>query len=490
MQNTTSRSRTVKVAIYDEGRRQFRCPMIGGQRPWVGTDQEAADLAVLRIQQLYERQGKEWTEDGLRDLEVIVAAFRSGSTQVGPGTTGPTSPVVPPPTSKVLPQQIVPKPVSSLTLHDAIKIYSKQVQAGGALSESGRIRRQVTVSGLVARLESLRQYAPQLDLGTATYDSLELVVGKLAARPLSARTGKPISAVFASSMISALRQLLDWLEASERWDGPRRWLRLFRGKTVRALTTKVEVQEQHERRAHFTVEELRTIYHCGSLMHRLLILTALNCGATQMELATLRWSEIKDGKIRRLREKTSVLGQWELWPETARLLQLWRRAVASMEVFTLAGLGSTIDPDEIVFINRCGNPLVYFSKKGLRHDTVICKWAELLRKIRIAHPQFQGLSFKALRKTGSQWVRDCAQSQELTQAYLSHAEQSISGRHYNHRTNATWAALDVVMRRVYQEKITHIIDGAPAAGWFYTAMERARQSKRRAGINTRANKRA
>lgn len=488
MNKTTSRTRTVKVAVFDEVRQLFRCPMIGGQRPWVGADQETADLAVLRIQQLFERSGKVWTPESLVEMETIVAPLRSGAAQVTPGATTSSAPLVPPPTPKVPPQQIVPKPVASLTLHDAIDVYTKQVCAGGALSESGRMRRQATISGLVERLKSLKRYAPNLDLGTATYDELELVVAKLAARPLSVTTEKPISAVFASSMISALRGILDWLEATARWEnGPRRWMRLFRGKTVRALTTRQEMSEQQQKRAHFSVQDLRPIYHAASDTHRLLILCALNIGATQMDLATLRWSEIKDGTIRRMREKTGIFGKWKTWPETARLLLLWQHAIASGEVLTLAGSAASIDPKELVFINRCGNPLVHFNQKGMRNDTITCKWRALMRRLETHFPGFEGLPFKALRKTGSQWVRDIGQSEELTQAYLSHAEQSVSGRHYNRRSDATWAKLDEVMDRVYQEKIKPIIEGAPAAGgWFYTALERARQSKRRAGINTRA----
>ena len=112
--------------------------MIGGQRPWVGPDQEAADLAVLRIQQVYERNGKGWTAEALVEMEAIVAPFRSGAAQVSPGATTSSAPLVHPPIPKTPPQQIVAKPVASLTLHDAIDVYAKQVKAGGALSESGQ----------------------------------------------------------------------------------------------------------------------------------------------------------------------------------------------------------------------------------------------------------------------------------------------------------------------------------------------------------------
>lgn len=476
------------MAVYDEGRGLFRCPMIGGQRPWLGTGQEAADLAVMRIQQVHERNGKVWTPDALLELNSIVAPFRSGAAQVSPGTASPATPLVHPPSVKEPPQQIVAKPAVSFTLYEAIDVYAKQVKAGGALSESGQIRRTITISGLMGRLKALKRYAKNVDLSNASYDELELVVAKLAARPLSKTTKKPISAVFASSLVSAMRQILDWLEASDRWDGPRRWMRLFRGKTFRALTTSREMSEQQQRRAHFSVEDLRTIYHAGSDTHRLLILTALNIGATQMELATLRWSELQSGTIIRFREKTGVEGRWKMWQETSRLLYLWKHAVASMEVMTIAAMASKVDTDDIVFINRCGNPLVHFGEQGTRIDTITCKWRNLMATLRKVNPDFQGLTFKALRKTGSQWVRDIGQSSELTQAYLSHAEMSVSGRHYNRRSDATWGALDAVMQKVYDEKLKPIIEDAPPAGWFYTAIERQRQSARRKGTNTRAMK--
>jgi len=485
--NKPQRTRIIKIAVFDEGRRLFRCPMIGGQRPWVGTEQEAADLAVLRIQQLYERNRKVWTPDAIIELDSIVAPFRSVATKVCPGATTSAAAPVPSPSHKVPPQQVVAKPVASLTLHDVIEVYAKQVKAGGALSESGQMRRQITITGLMARLKALKRFAPNVDLRTATYDELELVVAKLAARPPSKTTGKPISAVFASSLVSAMRQILDWLEASDRWDGPRRWMRLFRGKTFRALTTRREMSEQQQRRSHFSVEDLRTIYQAASDTHRLLILTALNIGATQMELATLRWSELHNGTIIRFREKTGVEGRWQMWPETSRLLYLWKHAVASGEVLTVAAARKPkIDSDESVFVSRCGNPLVHFGEQGTRIDTITCKWRKLMSTLETLKPHFKGLTFKALRKTGSQMVRDLGQSSELTQAYLSHAEMSVSGRHYNRRSDATWAALDAVMQRVYDEKIKPIIDGAPPAGWFYTALERTRQSTRRKGINTRA----
>jgi integrase len=155
------------------------------------------------------------------------------------------------------------------------------------------------------------------------------------------------------------------------------------------------------------------------------MLLGLNTGMTQHEIAQLRKVEVDLGRgyVERRRYKTGVYGRWKLWPETADLL------------------GAEMDGDArqpLALLNDEGLPLVKYHDDH-RNDSVGLSWRRMVERVEGVRP----LSFKFLRKTGSDLVRKVG-GKEMAEAFLAHAERSLS-RVYNNRD---FERLDAVLTQV------------------------------------------
>ena len=75
-----------------------------------------------------------------------------------------------------------------------------------------------------------------------------------------------------------------------------------------------------------------------------------------------------------------------------------------------------------------GKPLVYFNKSKNKIDLVYAAWENLLNNKDVKN-KVQPLSFKYLRKTGADLIKEIAGS-EIAQLYLSHSKTTIADKHY------------------------------------------------------------
>ena len=78
---------------------------------------------------------------------------------------------------------------------------------------------------------------------------------------------------------------------------------------------------EHEAKARRTgptlqAEQLQTLWQYARPLERVYMLLALNCGFGQREIITLRQRDVVGDKIKRVRHKSGVYGEWTLWPET------------------------------------------------------------------------------------------------------------------------------------------------------------------------------
>jgi hypothetical protein len=269
-------------------------------------------------------------------------------------------------------------------------------------------------------LEWSKRFVKNRAVRTVGYDDLSEIVSSFVARPNSKKTGKPISPYTALHVIQAYRLLFTYLEDSGRWLSPRNWTKAFRVKRTAMFSR----QEKHRLVGginNFTVEELTALYRASadSDLQRLYLLLGLNTGGTQQEISTYLKSEFHLDRdtpyLEHPRNKTGVLGRWLLWPETADAVS--RRLTSTPE--NVAGLA---------FLSEDGKPLVWYNEKN-KMDSVKLVWARLLKKC----PTVRPLSFKFLRKTASQIIRDLSDL-ETSQAFLAHTGQSVAERHYNNRS--------------------------------------------------------
>ncbi len=219
-------------------------------------------------------------------------------------------------------------------------------------------------------------------------------------RPASQRKGTPLAVESVRGVIKRIRQFLPWLHRSSfNWRLPPDYVQ----KRMRLHLTPAELaaKVQPQGRKTFTRHELCTLWEYGSPWERFLMILGLNGGFGGAEIATLQVDEIRSGKhgyypisgdwVKRIRFKTGVYGEWQLWPETVNAIE-WMK-----------GRRGTTSETALV-LSKDGKPLEQ-TKGGSRNMLVSNAWHRLLARVRKDFPQFRKLSFGKLRKTASSFVR-------------------------------------------------------------------------------------
>jgi len=109
-----------------------------------------------------------------------------------------------------------------------------------------------------------------------------------------------------------------------------------------------------------------------------LLMLGLNCGFGNMDIGTLRLSDIdlKDSTISHPRPKMSVERNFKLWPETVDILKEY--------IAEYRGKPVNDDVAELVFVGRRGNPLCWerVDEEGKlkRSDAVMSRFKRLFEK--------------------------------------------------------------------------------------------------------------
>lgn len=212
----------------------------------------------------------------------------------------------------------------------------------------------------------------------------------------------------AENQIKALRQFTTWADEADEieYEAPKRYERIFRKaitrQDVRTLKRKKEAPKT------FSKAELQKLWKAtDDDSERLYFLLALNCGFTQIDLSELKAEHVnwKAKKIEYRRSKTGVYAEFLLWDETLELLKPYK------------------GQEGVLFRTRRGKTLVSFSDKGNAVDSVRQLWDKLRKRAGVKG------SFKLLRKTASQAIRDIKGS-DYAEAFLAHTEKGV-GASYN-----------------------------------------------------------
>ena len=418
--------------------------MIGGQLFWLGHDEALAREYALMLmgQWAYKkRRGEKWTPE---EVEAFYE-LKAGRLDPGPdmvarlgynpyGARHPGGHTVFHAVQKVVvgkkPQQDAPAARGGLTVGQALKLFAEHVRTDPQKS-AGHI------STMESKLRTLRESLPlKTPLADIGHDELTAVVRHWLARPRSQATGRKISAVTAKAMVATARMLFYWLADTGKWQAPGRLTNIF-AVDVRKIMSPSERKKAAGGVDVFSVDDLAKLWANANEQGRLYIALGLNCGFAQAEIATLTDWEVKlaetPPRIERHRRKTEVFGSWPLWDETADLLA--RR------------MAMTPDNEEhLALLTRNGQPLVHFTAKKGRSDSIAMAWAKLLKKT----PEAAQLPFKYLRKTGADMVRRIA-GKEISEVHLAHSDGSVY-------TNADFEKLaDAVMKA--REQLAPIFEG-------------------------------
>lgn len=310
---------------------------------------------------------------------------------------------------KVFLGELPPKPeqpTNDITLFQVMDQYQDHVKTL-AVSETWR-------HTVCHRVKTLKRYLKDIPLASIDYDRLTQMANAILARPTTTR-GTAMSSETAVNLVKSLRGLMNWLDASGRWPGFRRW--------ENCLTVRGKLKsDQYGKIAMLSLDEYVKAYEAASERMRCYMLVSLNTGMTQTELATLTpiMIDLEKGRIERHRHKTNVWAGWSLWPTTIEALRAQMNTSGPLALTTADG-----------------QPLVHY--KGSKTDSIRQAWTRLVVKSGI-----RKCGFKTIRKLGTQLIRELA-GLEAAQMYLAHKGSSVAERHYS---NPLYKKLDEALSLV------------------------------------------
>lgn len=386
---------------------------------YLGRDRAEAELTAAKLTVAYrqlQRSGYTgWTPESIKAV--------LGGPSLVPlySTNGVFTAPMP---NRVVPQVVLAHP--GLRLHAAFDHYLEYEQA----RTPGQISWQM-LYGVRCRVKFIKGHIKDRPLAEIGYDELARYVAHIAARPKSKYWGRKVGVVTAHDTIKSLRTIFDWLDLSGRWDGPKRFDRIFKVRR-RNLMTRDERDIERRGVETFTVEELQKIMAAArSRWHRVVIGTALNFAMTQIELATLRRRHVlglatDSPAVEKCRDKTDVFCRWGfVFPEVVEGL----RWVLSAHRY------------ELVFVGRGGEPLVTIDECN-RRDTIQHWWYKL---VHAAGSRY--LPFRFLRKTAADLLRK-ETDRDTSEAFLAHVNDGVSKFYTNHDWDKLAAGLRLLHARL------------------------------------------
>ena len=339
-------------------------------RFWLGMDEHSALVKVKSIEAIWHRlNAATWTAETLAEAEAVRRNPILTNAAEAHQTASQPAPKV----------QLIPS--SAMTLGDAIVRYCDDLDSRDVSPSHKQSTRQ--------RLKMVQQSQGSILLCRLDASTLAAIVAHW--------SSAKVSKTYAANVIRTLKTMLSWLDSIDLWEAPRKFDRLF--SVGRQLATAPKVKT-------FPLEHLIKMYAAADERIRLWILLGLNCGFANMEVATLRRSEIdiQNGIIERKRTKTDVSGRWQLWPETIKALKPYCKGSA----------------DGILLTTAEGKPMVWYSSANKRVDALAQCWTRFIKRSKVAH-----LSFRYLRKTGATMIR-AIDGIEVSEQYLAHSEKGIA----------------------------------------------------------------
>jgi hypothetical protein len=284
-------------------------------------------------------------------------------------------------------------------------------------------------SNLVKSVGRLKEKHDDVPLAAISFDTIQALIDVWRKRPLVKRGKKPISAKTATEHIKLLKYFFKWLNRSDKfnWRKPPEFDELVTKVSLNQQEIAARMTPFRRQVATFDPNDLALLHKYATPFERLLFLLGMNCGFGAAEIASLLRNQVQlftmhpfsrdlgfdssdqDSFISRMRTKTSVYGEWILWPETVAALQ-WadRRRLRQTKITKgpLKGRDITAKPDSVLVLSEDGTPLVKQTETGNRSSRIANLWENgLCQRLRADHKSFRKLSFGKLRKTATNLVR-------------------------------------------------------------------------------------
>lgn len=320
--------------------------------------------------------------------------------------------------------------VAGPSLHEALRSYIVWLE-----SEYADPDREVTAWGRtqIRQVGTLLDHHRDCPLAQLDYSAVEEMIRYWRKRPLSRvkGSGKPVAKKSAQNYIKTLKGFLKWLHRAEKYE----WRRPADLEDIRTRVELVEGDRAPQLVADdlFTLDELAILYKYATPLERMFLLLSLNCHFGQAEISTLRMDEIflesphskkqqevlgyvggpQDSFIRRSRRKTSVYGEWLLFPHTVQALE-WALARRKRH--------ARVSDEGRLILNDKGRPYDEPTASGNANQQIANRFADLIRRVQQdGRPEFAKRPFKMIRKTAATMIRELADG-EIQGLFTSHGQ--------------------------------------------------------------------
>ncbi len=332
------------------------------------------------------------------------------------------------------------------TLYQAIDTYAdhvldtKKLPGTTETTEWGHV--------LADNIRRLKRSSNDMPVDQIDITAIERTVRYWTNRPNAENKRKPISLASVEQQVKALRMFLKWLHKTPafKWRG---YTDIEDALNVnyKQLMTHEEIAGLKNGVSTYNVDELTLLYKYATDRERVLLLLGLNCAFARAECVSLRKNEIYLNQtrptIKRIRRKSIAYAEFALWPQTVQALT-W-----------LAKQQTTFDNPK--------NPFVLLTPRGtpLREIGIANAWGKLLDRVTKDHSSFRRLSFKHLRKTASQLVRNMSDG-ETAAVFLSHRHAVKSDDLLSVYSNPDFSKVFVALDRVHLQ-LAPMFAAAPEA---------------------------
>jgi hypothetical protein len=383
-----------------------------GRRFHLGSDRVRAEKiakALVAMGETLEASGGQWTDAVVEECYAVVA----------PVVAAPPPAPIPAPTITAMASPVpMAAPVPpSMSTHASMDAWLE--------SEKQRLlKRQISpptyrfTYNHIARLKK--------DIGDMPLSSI--TTPGMISEFICLYTQRPggMSADYAYNMVRTLRTWLDWCDKRELWIGPRRWLDEFARISVKSLQSPAEKKKTAKGFRKLSVEECQHAWAmCFSKQAKVFLGLGLWCGQTAAEIATALLDDfVEEGGelyLDRLRHKTGIPGRWWVPPEVAKPVREWLASTRKIPVDQ--------NPDRLAFLTRGRKPLLHYGGEGMqeRSDAVADVWESVRRHCRSEVTNLP--SYKYLRKTLAQAVRDVG-GEEMATLFCAQSFLSVQSQHY------------------------------------------------------------
>ena len=371
-------------------------------------------------------------------------------------------------------------PHASGAFHDALdryvesqrREYTSPTVDGDALSGFG--------AQVVSTVKSLKARHKDIPLATFDFDGCQEIIDYWRNRPntIDKRIKPPrrMAKDTCENHIAELQRFFRWLHRSKAfsWRKPADYgdLRTL----VKLLPDERTSNTGRTKRKFYLPEELAVINKYATPLERLLLLLGLNCGFKGAEMGTLLPNHLfvdqvhpnadylkqvsdfdstpSDSFIIYGRNKTTVMGEFVLWPQTVQVLK-W--AIERRDRITK----QKPVPYENLLITEKGT-LFHRMTSGEKNQSQIFnnKWRALNKRIKKDFPEFEYFSFKTLRESASDLVRQVGGG-EVAGVFLMHGDPVPQDKLLEVYTKRPFGKVFEALRELEHGKLRAVLDAAP-----------------------------